>query len=96
MARYDLYVTGQVFFERAEFRSLTGGLASNDCANLGCLRRIQVRYTSLGHWGMGPRRTWTVLCHNPVNNSGFYTVQDEIANSGNKMAIGENGDQRLL
>lgn len=61
----------------------------------------RVRYTgplqqdgsSLG--SNGSKHTWPVLCHDPVDDAGLYTVKNEIANSGNEMAIREYGDPLL-
>lgn len=41
------------------------------------------------------KHTWPVLRHDSVNDAGFYTVKNKIANSGNEVTIGENGDQGL-
>jgi hypothetical protein len=37
MARYDLYIGGQVFFECGELRSLAGRLTTDDSTDLCCL-----------------------------------------------------------
>lgn len=43
----------------------------------------------------GSGHTWPVLCHDAVDDAGLYTVKNEIAKSGNEMAIRENGDPLL-
>lgn len=50
-------------------------------------------YSSWNQDGSG--HTWPELCHDSVDDAGLYTVKNEIANSGNKMAIRENGDPLL-
>lgn len=41
MARYNLYIRGQVFFECGELWSLAGRLTTDDRTDLGCLNRSQ-------------------------------------------------------
>ena len=44
---------------------------------------------------MGPKHTWPVLCNDSVDHTGFYTVKNEIANSGHQMSIRKDGDPFL-
>lgn len=41
MARYNLYIGGQVFFECGELWSFAGRLTTDDGADLGCLNPSQ-------------------------------------------------------
>lgn len=54
---------------------------------------LQQDGSSLG--SNGSKHTGPVLCHDSIDDAGFYTVKYEIANSGNEMAIRIYGDPLL-
>ena len=83
MARYDLYIRRQVFVERLQLGCLAGCLATHDSTDLGCfITLIRPSFLFFFFLGLNPREhTRAILRDNPVDNPGFYTVNNEIAKS---------------
>lgn len=98
VAGYNFYIGRKMLIEGSKFWSLARRLATHYCTDPGCFSRSQTGMEE-GNTAVAAQtrraHTWAILCNYPVNDSGLYTVNNEIANPGHQMSIGKNCDPSL-
>ena len=85
VAGYDFHIFGKMSFECCNLGGFAGCLSAYDCPLFGSC----TRFSTAGNfcvWIQSP--TWSILCDDLVNGLGLYAVEDVVADSGDKVAIG--------
>jgi hypothetical protein len=81
MAGYDFYIWGKMLFKCSQLWGFARCLAADNRTDLGSLSTSQTlleeRQRNFGLM----RHTWAIIRHYFVNNSGLYTVYNEVAYS---------------
>lgn len=82
MTRKDLNIRWEVFLECLQLWSLARRLSTHNGPNLGSFFRLSAIVPSCEASRLEQgKHTRPILCHDPFDHAGFYTVYNVIANS---------------